>query len=402
MAYLISLGILVVAIFTFVSIKQKAFVNGISVLTAHLVIFNVILPVIYVFYNGSKNINYMYVLLYYGVYFISVSSGYYLTNKQHKIQINLFEDINYNKQKVMKYGLLALIVVICLTIAFLVPVELLKNPRYLYEKTRMGYGPIYFGITTLVNYYIIFVLFSKEKKYGLIFAFILLYFTGSKVRMLMPLEVMILYYFYVVSKDRYNLKKIALACVGTLAVFYFVFAVTSYFLPNKDFNTVILQMSNFSDYNRNFVELINKLSDSKQWFFGKVTFENNFYSFIPRFIFSHKPQIFGSFRLSYLVYPEATLLFKGAPSFGEFGGLFGDFGHWSLIIIAIFNFIRGGILALAEKNFIKNKNIISFMIFLIFVGMNFIDVGLVAAIILFINIVGVIVIYWIIKRKQIS
>lgn len=396
MIYLILLGIVIVSIYAIVAYKQSAIVNGLTLITAQLIFFNVIFPLLYEIYFRS-NIDYKYIFIYYGVYFLFISFGYLFFSKTSKFNMNIFPSVESKNIKLVSNVMLIIVLAICLMIAVLVPVDYLKNPRVLYEKTRLGFGPLYFGITTLINIYFIFSMFSKKKYYYVIIAMILLYFTGSKVRMMLPLEMLFLYYFYVKLSDRKSFKKVLLLGSILIIAFMISYVVTSRFLPDKSISTVVKGLAGYSDYNRNFAKLVNKLLKSGKYFWGQISFENNFYSLIPRSLFPSKPTIFGSFKLSYMFFPKATLKYQGAPSFGAFGAIFADFGHLSLIIIAVYNFILGGLLAISEKNFIKHKNPISFMLFLIFTGISLIDVGLGSTTMIIINIVMVAALYYIVK-----
>lgn len=394
------LGIIVLGVFIFVSYKQKKLVNGLLICTASILIFNVTLPIIHQIYHPEIKLNYIYILIYYGVYYLAIASGYYLFYKENRIKnyliskINLLNDAPKQNYSIFKNIIIGIIFLICLVIIFSVPIEYLKNPRILYENTRLGFGHIYFLLSMLLNIYFIFAMFTEKKYYYMIIVFILLYFTGSKSRMLLPIEMFFLYYFYVRNDDRSNIKKILLWGAGIIVIFIGVFSITSYYLPEKNLTTIINTLANYSDYNRNFIQLIDKLAETKQYFHGIISVENNFVSLIPRVIWENKPTIFGSFRLSYMIYPEWTLLFQGAPSFGTFGSLFADFGHISLVVIAIYNFIIGGLIAVSEEIFVNKKNPITFMIFIIFMGILLVDIGISATSILVINLIFVFIMYF--------
>lgn len=396
MIYMLILAIIVIGIYAIISYKQKAVVNGLTIIAVPLVLFNIIFPFIYEIYSKSE-LNYLYILIYYGVYFTFLSLGYYYFSKKNLFSIEIFK--NLEEENIIKINKLILIsiILVCLILSFLIPIDYLKNPRLLYEKTRLGFGPIYFGITTLINVYFIFSMFYKKKYYYIIFVIVILYFTGSKVRMLLPLELFFMYYFYVKSNNRMAIKKIVGFGIALIALFIVSYIVTSRYLPDRSINTIMRGLSSYSDYNRNFLILVQDLTKSKEYFWGQISFENNLFSLIPRAVFPSKPTIFGSFRISYKFYEEWTLLYQGAPSFGQFGALFADFGHLSLIIIAIYNFIIGAFLALSEKNFLKHKNPITFMLFMIFAGITFFDVGMGSIIVLIVNIAMVACLYYIIK-----
>lgn len=393
MGYMIILGFFVLSIFIFISYKQQNIVNGLLICTASIIVFNVILPVTYQLYNPQVKLNYMYILIYYGVYYVAIASGYYIFVKSKKFENIINIDVDYKSSKIFKYIILFMVFLICALVVVNVPVDYLKNPRLLYENTRLGFGHIYFLLAMLLNIYFIFSMFTEKKYYYMIIVFVLLYFTGSKSRMLIPIEMFFLYYFYVKTKDRNNIKKIVLWGSGIIICFLGIFIMTSYYLPDRSINTIVNSLANYSDYNRNFLQLVDKMSETKEYFHGLISTENNFVSLVPRVLWENKPTIFGSFRLSYMIYPEWTLLFQGAPSFGSFGAIFADFGHLSIIFIFIQNFVIGGLIAITEKMFIRKKNPVTFMIFLVFMGILVVDIGISATTILIINLIFVAMMY---------
>lgn len=397
MVYMILLGILILGLYFYISLKQNAWVNGLLITTASLTLFNVILPILYQYNNADKNYDYQYILIYYGVQFISLSLSYYYFSQTNRLNFEYAKEVDQKTLKVINKILLITILFIAFVILINIPFEYMKNPRLLYEKTRLGFGHIYFVVSALITLYLIFTIFTSKKYYYLILVMVLFYFTGSKAKMILPIEIIFLYYFYVKSKDRNNIKKMLFLGLGVVIIFLGVYTLTSYYLPDKNIQTIINSLSGYSDYNRNFLMLIEKLGKSNEYFGGLISLETNFVSLIPRVLWNGKPEIFGSFRLSYMIYPEWTLLFQGAPSFGPFGDYFADFGHWSLIIISIQNIIMGCCLAISEKNFIKHKNPITFMAFIIFIGMPILDIGLSSITIIIINLIFVGVLYYCIR-----
>lgn len=397
MIYMLLLGILILGLYFYISLKQNAWVNGLLILSASLILFNVILPILYQYNNPNENYDYKYILIYYAVQFGSLALSYYYFSKNNKFKLEFAKEINKDTLKIISKMLLIIIVIIACVIIINLPLDYIKNPRLLYEKTRLGFGHIYFVISALITLYLIFTVFTSKKYYYLILVLLLFYFTGSKAKMILPIEIIFLYYFYVKSKDRNNIKKMLLLGLGVVIIFLGVYSLTSYYLPDKNIQTIINSLSSYSDYNRNFLKLIEEMGSSNEYFGGLISLETNFVSLIPRVLWSAKPEIFGSFRLSYMIYPEWTMLFQGAPSFGPFGDYFADFGHWSLIIISIQNIIMGFCLAISEKNFIKHKNPITFIVFIIFMGMPILDIGLSSITIIIINLIFVGILYYCIK-----
>ncbi|ERI94315.1 hypothetical protein HMPREF1982_00950 [Clostridiales bacterium oral taxon 876 str. F0540] len=374
MGYLIGLILLIIVAYIYVSKKVNAYLNGIFFIIIPIAIFNGILPILYELFYKTNEYSYKYILIYYSVFVIALSAGYVLSSSK-KIKAKF--DFQYDEKRVNAFK----IVILGLSIVFLlilfkdVPLNYIKNPRLLYENSRLGYGHVYFILVAFINLYFIVSMFTERKYYYIIVVLLLLYFTGSKSRILLPIELFIIYYFYVVKNDRNNIKKLALSGLILVVLFYATFLATSQYLKNQSFVNIINAISNYSDYNRNFLMLINYMTDKQNFFHGRIMFENNFYSILPRILVENKPKIFGDFRLAYMIFSERTLMFKGAPSFGQFGSYFADFGHYSLIIISIFSFIKGTLIGIAENTFIKNKNVITFLFFITFMGINMLDVG---------------------------
>ena len=396
MAYLIMLLILSLFMYIFVSINIKAYINGILYRFANLWVFICILPIIYEMYS-KQEFDYKCILVYYGISFILFCIGYLISMKfLPKIKISFL--CSKRKQIRFRKVILVLIILILITIISKMGFSIFSNPRYFYEQTRVGYGYLTFVLVALLNLYLILTLFTDESKIKIFLTFIIFFFSGSKTNMITPICIIIFYYFYCKNKDRYNVFKLLKIGLMMSVITIIVFYLTSQYLKGTGFLNVILNFSGYSDYVRNFSILVNQIGNN--FFHGLITFENNTYSILPRILCPNKPKIFGLFRISYMFFPKETMLMKGAPSFGEFGSIYADFGHYSILIVIILYFFKGIFLAIIEKSFLNNKNIITFLLFLNFMGIPLINIGLQSFVVSVINILVILLIIPFIKSKK--
>lgn len=395
MAYLIGLLILSLCMYIFVSINIKAYINGILYRFANVVIFICILPIIYEIASNQK-FDYKYIFIYYGTSFIFFSIGY-LISMRFLPKVKISFECSKRKQIKLRRIILILIIFIIITIISKMGFSIFSNPRYFYEQTRVGYGYLTFILVALLNLYLILTLFIDESKFKIALVFFIGFFTGSKANMISPVCILIFYYFYCKNKDRYNIFKLVKIGLLVTSIIVVIFYLTSEYLQGQGFLNVILGLSGYSDYVRNFSILVGQIGN--HFFNGLITFENNVYSILPRILYPSKPEIFGLFRISYMFFPEQTMLMKGAPSFGEFGSIYADFGGYSIVIIMILYFLKGLILASIEKSFLHNKNIITFMLFLNFMGIPLINTGIQAIVMSLINVILIICIIPFVRKK---
>jgi hypothetical protein len=82
------------------------------------------------------------------------------------------------------------------------------------------------------------------------------------------------------------------------------------------------------------------VDDDKPALWGRIFFEDNVYSRIPRAVFPDKPKDFGSFLLAEIYFPESFELDQGVPAFGV-GATFADFKWFSLPILCLGNYVLG-------------------------------------------------------------
>lgn len=236
------------------------------------------------------------------------------------------------------------------------------NPRMFYASTRIGGGLIYFIIIpiSILLYYMIIshIRYNSEiakpnlKSILITFCFFAyLYIFGRKANMLNIIFVFLftLYYAnYNINRER-HINKITIKYIFIFGCILVVVFGLYFKQQGMSTDRIFMRFVNYSDYLKNFNELVKNLSTH---FWGKLFIENEFYSYIPRFIWKSKPELFGSLTLGLYVptLKDWTLSMTGAPSFGPLGQVYADFG---LIGIPIKLFLEWCFLSIARAYELK-------------------------------------------------
>ena len=217
----------------------------------------------------------------------------------------------------------------------------INNPRMFYANNRIGGGFIYYIIIPFVEL-LYFILITKtsvgiNNKYKtfkmliitvIFFAFI--YIWGQKLALFKMAFIILTSYYY----QNYNKNKINRKIVKYIIILgcMLIFITNLYFVQQRiSSEKLLLKIVNYSDYLSNFSDLVKYLPNH---FWGKIFIEDEFLSYIPRKLWSDKPELFGSLKLG-LYIPrliEWTKAKTGAPSFGPLGQVYADFGLFGIIL----------------------------------------------------------------------
>lgn len=251
--------------------------------------------------------------------------------RRHKMHL----EINRTKRKFTnKYFILSLFVLVLIFVVL--NFDTLKlafvNPRMFYAETRIGGGLIYYVFIPVLEliYFIFICIIDYRQKYSLLLSlfatgiiFISLYFFGQKSSLLKIALLFLATYYYKNNSRKKNITVIRLGLILVVAI-AIVFVLYS-FQQNVVFNNLLYNLSNYSDYLRNFNRLVDNL---EVHYYGKMFLEDELFSYIPRFLWSNKPTLFGSLSLGLNVpgLVEWTKALTGAPSFGPLGQSYADFG----------------------------------------------------------------------------
>lgn len=243
------------------------------------------------------------------------------------------------------------------------------NPRYIYEKTRTGYGAQFFGSALLANCSLILFLLSK-RRFHFFFTLLLISFTllkGSKGQLLTIILIYGIWSVYVLRK-RFDVKRTLTLVVVVSAIMSAVFV----FNFRGQIDSLLITMAGYSDYNRN-ASLILEDQGGKIYF-GRLSFENFAYSKIPRSLWTEKPKNYGAFFLAENYFPKLFEIDSGAPSFG-IGIYFADFGVLAYCFIAGVYYFTGRMLRHFIQSFESRASVLSFIMVLFFADISILPVG---------------------------
>lgn len=328
--------ILSMSIYCFFSIKTKSWLN---ILTPQ---FLLAMPTIYLFemihlyYDGDNGSDFGYLVVYliYTLPTLTFAIGYmYIT------PINSLTNI---RCKTVNTSALAIGFLIAGVLLYLPVMKQfagdLFNPRAIYIATRSGFGISYYGSIMACYLFCILALFNaswgwKRKAAAVLFSVVFAYLHGSKGQIMTVLFIGMLY-FISTSMERVKFWIVALvvALFGTFGVVAFYSMVSG-----VELGDLLLVMAGYSDYTRNAVMLIDSSRDL-EW--GRIFFEDNIFSRIPRALYPDKPKDFGSFALALQYFPDSFYRDAGVPSFGV-GVMYADFGLLAVPVCALTGFIGG-------------------------------------------------------------
>ncbi|MCH7576046.1 MAG: hypothetical protein IIA59_13125 [Candidatus Marinimicrobia bacterium] len=361
----------ILAAYIYVSRKRGNYVNGLSMWTAVMILMYLVMPMAWVWTNPQlyygfpkpfaiNPANFYIITLFMVSWYAAMSYGYL---KGYGKRLVLFDDIRWPQVRRLSMVLLGLSILIWFIYLSIVGFETLLNPRGAYVKTRLGFGPLTFGLAAFTRLYLVTSLsVARRRIIPLIIAMSIIYVIGSKSLLVMMIIIWVLH--SIVVGNRY----VSFRRLVGLGIFGFAALMGIYFMLSPSLweggiNTIkiLAGFMNFSEYNLTFAIMIDELD---RFYMGKLAFENNVYSLIPRFLFPDKPLLYGHFVLAYQIFPERTAMFAGAPSFGLFGPYYADFGLFGALILAVKTFFYAYILGAAERSLKERANPFYFMIFL--------------------------------------
>lgn len=236
--------------------------------------------------------------------------------------------------------------------------------RYLYSSSRYGNSSFY-----LVSL-IIFIIFIRLIKSKFNFLNIILLLLTALLAVFLGKKSIILgliFIFMLFGIKAPSLKKDLFFAFLSFIIF------SIYFLILHDrsinFNLLLSKILEYSDIMRNAISA----KDLYGTFNGKILFENEFFSRIPRSLFPEKPFFYGSIDLSTHYYSEERVL-TGAPNFGH-GNLLVDFGYYSFPFLFLLSFLKGLIVNFIFNSIRSGKSYLIITI-LPFIGIYPIPIGL--------------------------
>lgn len=301
-----------------------------------------------------------------------------------KINIK-FEVPNFENKKIGKkfFLFISLILLIYIGCNFNLFLKVFENPRLFYASMRIGGGFIYYILIPLIIFcYFYFIshfnsrsVIEKIVKYFIstLFVCLIIYFFGQKGPLL---TIGYLCLTTIMFRSNSKNKNVLIIIVGMtfLCMGLLFFSIYSK-QQNIKYDNVLDNIVAYSDYIRNFNDLVDNLDHH---YYGKIFFEDEVYSYIPRAIWHNKPELFGSLGLGLNVprLVEWTLKKTGAPSFGVIGAAYADFGIVGIILKLLFESFIILIAKKYEEKIESEYNFWHHFIFLMFIGIKIFSITL--------------------------
>ena len=321
--------------YVFISQRERSYLN---ILTPSLL---VNIPAFYLFpfaYNnffGAETSAYSYIYVYATLAVESVVFAYAYTRPRTR-PIRLPSAYGYNHFGSLAYASLGLA---CLLFAPLLIEfkEYIFDPRRIYEETRTGFGSSYYTSSAFAYLAVILILFSRQSSFRKAMVIgvsgIVLSLHGSKGQLLGIVLLPLLFQAYVRHK-KVKLVHALLICLGLGALLVGMFAATvSLGGPLEALEWV----SEYSDYMRNAMMVIDSNMPLQ---YGRLTWESNVVSLVPRAVMPDKPKNFGAFYLDEEFFPGSLEEDKGVPAFG-IGVQYADFGFLAIVYLGLFAALKG-------------------------------------------------------------
>lgn len=249
----------------------------------------------------------------------------------------------------------------------------LFNPRAIYTATRTGFGVSYYGSIVASYIFLILVLFNaawswRLKLLALLFCMVFAYLHGSKGQILTMIFIAMLY--YIVTSTR----PVKFWVVAVLATLFGALGMVTFYSMTKGIEPeeLMMVMANYSDYNRNAVMLVDS-EKYLQW--GRIFFEDNFFSRIPRALYPDKPKDYGSFSLALEYFPSSFYRDEGVPSFGV-GVMYADFGILAVLMNTVWGIFSGIVCRTLMARLRIYRNPADFVLLCFFCGAILIPLGL--------------------------
>jgi hypothetical protein len=225
--------------------------------------------------------------------------------------------------------------------------------RTFYETVVFSKYAMFFDLSKLVLYFLIFFNLIRKQKFTLTFfiLFPLVFLYGSRFVILDA----ILYLCVFLEQFR-NLSFAKLALVGVFgAASIGLFTISQF--KSSDIEGMF---TSYFDIYRNQSYLIEELIEgNRDYYYGEIQF-SSFLKYIPRILWEEKPKAYGFAILNYDIYPESARL-GYMPSFG-LGSTFADFGFFSIVAVGL---MTGFVKNYFYQTFLKSKNNLTFFLYVL-------------------------------------
>ena len=359
----------VLGAYGFVSHRERNYLN---VLTPSLLI-NI--PAFYLFplvYNnlfGMEASTYSYIYVYTTLAVESIVFAYVYTRGRTR-PIRLPSAYGYNHFGSMAFASLGLACLLFLPVLIEFR-EFIFDPRRIYEETRTGFGASYYTSSACAYLAVIIILFSRQSTFRkaivIVVAAIVLSLHGSKGQVLGIVLLPLLFQAYVRHR-KVNLARALLICMGFIVLLVGMFAATvSLGGPLEALEWV----SEYSDYMRNAMMVIDSNMPVQ---YGRLTWESNVISLVPRAVMPDKPKNFGAFYLDEEFFPGSLEEDKGVPAFG-IGVQYADFGFLAIVYLGLFAAFSGWLTRVWVRRLRHTRHPADFLMLAFLCGISVFQIG---------------------------
>lgn len=326
--------------------------------------------------NSLSLAGYVYFFSLYSIAFFSLTIGYLFSVFNNLVIVHRSSLLGLSQLKITRCYIFLLVISTLLGFILYLPIliefkEFIMNPRRIYELTRTGYGvPFFlsnlFSLLSIMFCFYTYKYFKWTTAVLFIVSTIIIYLHGSKTAILSIFFIFVLYNGAVKHKS-YNLIYVLSFVFIIASVMFFFF----WFTFNIEPAQVFLAMAGYSDYTRNAIVLYERNYDFQM---GRLLFETEFFSRIPRVMFPQKPDDFGYLELAKTIFPDAFYLNQGAPSFG-FGNYYADFGYLTHAFILVIYSLKGVLIGVFRNQLKKDSGVYFFIPFIFLSGVELLTLG---------------------------
>jgi hypothetical protein len=324
-----------VGAYIFVSRREGSYINLLTPSFAISIPAYYLFPLFYINAFGTEASSYAFIYVYSALAVESVVFAYVYTRRRAPL-VRLPFEYGYSNFGRLSFVALAGAVLLYLPVLLEFP-QYILDPRQIYIQTRTGFGVSFYISATLAYLAVVLILFSKRsflaKAFVILVSGLVLSLHGSKGQVLSLIFLVVIFEIYVMGR-RFKLMPALAASGGIAAVGLGLFAATMVLGSPLE---AIEALSEYSDYTRNAMLVIDSNIPRQ---YGRLTWESNTLSRVPRVLMPSKPKNFGAFYLDEEFYPEWFDGDTGSPAFGV-GVQYADFGVLAIPYLAFFAALRG-------------------------------------------------------------
>src|SRR5579862_3049273 len=359
----------VLGAYAFVSQRERNYLN---VLTPSLIVdipAYFLIPLAYTHFFGTEASAYSYIYVYATLAVESVVFAYVYTRPRTR-PIRLPSVYGYNHLESMSLAFLGLACLLFLPLLVEFK-EFIFDPRRIYEETRTGFGVSYYISSVCAYLAAILILFSRQSNFRKAIvigaAAIVLSLHGSKGQVLGLVLLPLLYQVYV-KHMRVKLGRALLTCLGFALLLVGMFAATASLGGPME---ALEWISAYSDYQRNAMMVVDSNMPLQ---YGRLTWESNVISLVPRAIMPDKPKDFGAFYLDEEFFSGSLDEDKGVPAFGM-GVQYADFGVLAIVYLGLFAAFRGWLTRVWVQRLAHTRHPADFLMLAFLCGISIFTIG---------------------------